>query len=141
MPDQLDQGQRDEACALLESMAWGDMDTAIRDLEIALRLAMEATRDDFLRWEHDLGPAFEAEGYEEFSVPPAAQVAEMPDQEKLAYVARLLRTLALSYGVSAEFGGARTGLVGEASRTSPATLLRGLNDIQWLRTYGSGQGQ
>jgi hypothetical protein len=51
-----------------------------------------------------------------------------------AYVARLLRSLALSYGVSAEFGDDRGGLVGEAHEQSPAALLRGLNDILWLPT-------
>jgi hypothetical protein len=51
----------------------------------------------------------------------------MSSEEKLAYVARLLRSLALSYGVSAEFGGGRGELVGEAHEQSPAALLRGLN--------------
>jgi hypothetical protein len=112
-------------------MPWHDMDAAIRGLETCLRLALEATGDDFARWETELGPAFEADGYDEFSL-QADTVEEMSPEERLCYVARLLRSLALHYGVSAEFGGARTGLVGEASATSPAALLRGLNDLSWL---------
>lgn len=130
---QFDGGQRTEALALLEQMAWGDMDGDIRDLETALRLALEATADDFQRWEDSLGPDLEAKGCDEFSV-PVDTIEELSSEERLAYVARLLRSLALSYGVSAEFGGARSGLVGEASKPSPAALLRGLNDIVWMPT-------
>lgn len=125
--------QQAEALVLLERMAWGDMDNAIRGLEICLRLALEATGEDFLRWENDLGPAFEDDGYSEFTLPREV-IRDMPLDEKLAYVARLLRSLALSYGVSFEVGRARPGAVGEADETSPAALLRGLNDILWLPT-------
>jgi hypothetical protein len=125
--------QQAHALALLEQMTWGDMDGYIRGMEEALRLALEATSGDFYRWEEEIGPPLETQGYDEFSLPEAVLQA-MPVEEKLAYVARLLRSLALQYGVSAEFGGARTGLVGEASRVSPAALLRGLNDILWMPT-------
>jgi hypothetical protein len=56
----------------------------------------------------------------------------MPLDEKLSCVARLLRSLALAYGVSAEFRGKRGGLVGEAHTSSPAALVRSLNDIAWM---------
>jgi hypothetical protein len=56
----------------------------------------------------------------------------MPLEERLSYVARLLRSLALDYGVSAEFGNGRGGLVGQGHTTSPAGLLRGLNDSSWM---------
>jgi hypothetical protein len=45
--------QRERAVALIESIAWGDLDGSIIDMEAALRLAMDATRDDFQRWEQD----------------------------------------------------------------------------------------
>lgn len=112
-------------------MAWGDMDNAIRGLEICLRRALKATGEDFARWENDLGPGLEQAGFDEFNL-PRNLIEEMPLDERLAYVARLLRSLALDYGVSAEFGGGRGGLVGEAQTTSPAALLRGLNDIAWM---------
>jgi hypothetical protein len=131
-------GQQARAVALIEVMAWGDMDYAIRDVETALRLAMDATRAEFLRWEEDLGPLFEAEGWEEFSV-PATQVEELSDRDKLAYVARLLRTLACSYGVDPGFGYLVPGesllerydRLEHAHASSPAALLNGLNDISW----------
>jgi hypothetical protein len=131
--------QQARAVALIHRMAWGDMDYAIRDVETVLGLAMEATRAEFLRWEHELGPLFEAEGYDEFSV-PATQVEEMSDGDKLAYVARLLRTLALSYGVDAGFGYLVAGesplerydRLEHGHGSSPAALLRGLNDITWM---------
>jgi hypothetical protein len=109
-------------------MTWGDVDGYIRGMEEALRLSLEATSRDFYRWEEEIGPPLEARGYDEFSLPEASLQA-MPTEEKLAYGGRLLRSLALHYGVSAEFGGARTGLVGEAHEVSPGALLRGLNDI------------
>jgi hypothetical protein len=109
-------------------MTWGDVDGYIRGMEEALRLSLEATSRDFYRWEEEIGPPLKARGYDEFSLPEASLQA-MPTEEKLAYGGRLLRSLALHYGVSAEFGGARTGLVGEAHEVSPGALLRGLNDI------------
>jgi hypothetical protein len=76
------------------------MDGYIRGMEEALRLALEATSGDFYRWEEEIGPPLEARGYDEFSLPEAFLQA-MRTEEKLAYVARLLRSLALQYGVSA----------------------------------------
>ena len=131
---QFDLGQRNEALALIERMAWGSMDDDIRDLETALRLALEATADDFRRWEDEVVPALESEGYSDELNLPARRIADFTLAEKRCYVAGLLRTLAISYGVSAEYGGARTGLVGEECEGSPAALLRGLNDISWLPT-------
>jgi hypothetical protein len=127
---QFNSGQRGEAFALLEQMAWGDMDNYICTLETALGLALEATDDDFYRWEHELEPTMQSEGCEdEFSV-TAARLEQLTSDEKLAYVARLLMTLALAYGVSEVRGGR---LVGEATMP-PAALLRGLNDITWMPT-------
>jgi hypothetical protein len=105
------------------------MDNVIRGLEICLRLALEATFEDFLRWENDLGPAFEDDGNDEFTLPREV-IRDMPPEERLAYVARLLRSFALDYGVGYEFGaGRRGGLVGET-----AALFRCLNDILWMPT-------
>jgi hypothetical protein len=95
--------QQAEALALLEIPAWGDMDNVIRGLEICLRLALEATFEDFLRWENDLGPAFEDDGNDEFTLPREV-IRDMPPEERLAYVARLLRSFGLDYGVGYEFG-------------------------------------
>jgi hypothetical protein len=69
---------------------------------------------------------FEQAGFDEFSLPEEA-IADLSSEDRLAYAARLLQSLALHYGVS-DYGGRR---LGEASEESPAALLRGLNDIQW----------
>jgi hypothetical protein len=58
--------QQEAALLVIERMAWGDMDNAIRDTETTLRLAMDATRAEFLRWQEELGPASpaRARGYD-----------------------------------------------------------------------------
>src|SRR5436853_575689 len=74
---------------LVKGLPWADVDGAICDMESALRLALEA----FVTWEE----AAENQGFEdEFSLTPS-QVRDLSPEWRLAYVARLLRTLALSY--------------------------------------------
>jgi hypothetical protein len=128
--------QEEAALVVIESLAWGDMDNAIRDLELCLRRALEATGEDFVRWENDLGPRFEDAGFDEFTLPDSL-IEQLPLDEKLSYVARLLRSHALHYGVSTEFGDGRGGLVGEERTSSPAVLLRSLNDIAWMPTQNA----
>ena len=53
----------------------------------------------------------------------------MDDGSRLAYVARLLRTIALMYGVSTEFSAEPSPLGFEHDEGSIAELLRGLNDM------------
>jgi hypothetical protein len=55
--------QQAEALVLLERMAWGDMDYHILDMKTTLRRALEATRDDWVRWDRELRSAFETDGY------------------------------------------------------------------------------
>jgi hypothetical protein len=129
---QLSDGQRERAVTLIESMAWADLDGSIIDMETALRRAIEATRDDFQRWEQDA----EAFGFaDEFSL-TSETVAELSPEWRLAYVARLLRTVALSYGVSTEFGrpaGSSTLSMPRASRAGVArvTLSRSQRASRW----------
>src|SRR5262249_22189600 len=54
-----------------------------------LSSGLEATAADFRRWEEYLGPELERRGFDEFSV-PSEIVDLMPDEDRLAYVARLL---------------------------------------------------
>ena len=132
MTDQFDSRQRQQALRLLESLAWGDMETAIHGLETALALAYEATGDAINLWEE----AGEARFGDEFDL-SAKQAAELTDEWRLAYVARLLATALQAYGVSP---GTSPGRPPEPPWTappldwndwdsSPARLLRGLNDI------------
>ena len=43
MSNQFNPAQRTEAIALLESMAWGDMDGSVFDVELCFRRLLEAT--------------------------------------------------------------------------------------------------
>jgi hypothetical protein len=123
---QFSSAQRTEALALVEGMAWGDMEIHISSVEDMLRLALEVTADDFARWVNELEDSLEFAGHDEFNLPDAFIDGLAPDA-KLAYIARLVHTLALVYGVSeAEEG---SGLKVFA-KTSPAALLRGLNAIK-----------
>jgi hypothetical protein len=108
--------QRERAIALLEQIPWGDMDGAIRVFEAILRLVLETTREDFRRCEEHIAPELEAGGVDECSLPPDMLDA-WSDKDKLAHVARLLRSLALTYGVSAEFGPDRAGWSAKSTTT------------------------
>ena len=100
-------------------------------MEVALRLLLEATGDDLLRYDEELEEEVEARWGDEFSV-SLELVAEMSPERKLAYLAQLIKSLSLSYGVSLDGRGAGLVLVaGDAP--SPAGLLRGLCDESWCR--------
>ena len=97
---QLDRRHRLEAIDLIDAVPWGDMDGHIRCMEAALARALAATAEEF--------PLWEAEGedhyVDEFSL-GGEDVAEMSLEWRLAYVGRLVRSLALCYGVSTgDFG-------------------------------------
>ena len=105
----------------------------IRTMEEALDRALDATAEEF--------PLWEAEGedryVDEFSL-SAEDLAEMSLEWRLAYVARLVRSLALCYGVStAEFGDEPPMLL--ADRNSPGGLLRALNDLVALPVTNGGR--
>ena len=118
--------QEERALDLLAELPWADVDAAIRGMEECLRLALEATGESFRMREEGA----EENGFgDEFSL--TQTLLDEPSPEwPLAYVARLLRSLALNYGVSAEFGGGP--LVREAAAATPAAILRELNDISWI---------
>ena len=108
--------------------AWGDVDGNIVSLEAALERALEATRTDFMLW--DLDGEGEDRWGDEYSVSPD-DVAQMDMRWRLAYVARLVRSVALCYGVSpGEFSDSPPLL--EAEGSTPAGIVRGLNDLVHL---------
>ena len=125
MDRQFDPSQQQRAITLLESFPWGDMDAYIPALEDALRRAMEGTRQEFQDWEDTVAPQL---GIDEFGL-SADDIKALPCRAKLAWVARMLRTLAMAYGVSTDFLCPDGIVVGEAESDTPAALLRGLNDI------------
>jgi hypothetical protein len=107
--------QRRRALDLIDDIAGGDFHNALLDMELALERALDATEDHLARWE-----ALSAEGFDECSV-PAARIANMTAEDRLAWVARLVYTVAVAYGIG------RSPLIAWGS--SPAALVRGVNDI------------
>ena len=90
---QLSDDQPRQVADAIESVAWGDIDRAIWSFEDAMRRGVEATRADADYWDAEL------EGrYVEFSV-NSSDVEDMDPAVRLAYVGRLLRTLAMTWGV------------------------------------------
>lgn len=85
----------------MDSTPWGDVHGFALTLEQSLALAIQATGDDFWLWEREA----ERNGLrDEFSV-SAGTVELMSDRWRLAYVARLIRTAAMTVGVPTEFSG------------------------------------
>ncbi len=127
MSDELTPEQRRQAIALLKRLPWGDVEAQIRDFEDALGRALDATSEEFLRWEeHADGLGF----HDEFAL-SSDDVSDLAPEWKLAYVGRLLRSLALAYGVSVqEFGGKPSMLIEDPD--SVAGLVRGINDLVYL---------
>lgn len=122
---QLDHQAGVEALRLVENISWGDAHENLNLIDGSLLRAMEATRADFLLWEED--SAGELRFGDEFSV-SESQVNELSPQWRLAYVARLLRTLALGWGVGTEFRGLPLDSTRRDAR-SLAELLYGLDAI------------
>jgi hypothetical protein len=115
--------QQEAALDLIDGMTWGDLGPAIHDVELCLQRALKATTRDLRNWEYG---DFEQRFGDEFSLSDA-QVVELSDEERFAYVARLVRSLALRYGLGLD--GALGGLTGEAYPHSPAALLHGLDKL------------
>jgi hypothetical protein len=131
---QLTAEERAPALALLESLPWGDIDGHLVAMELVLRVALDLTAVDFELWEREGEVRFG----DEFSV-TVDELEELPDEWKLALVARLLRTFAMMYGVSTDYVAGETN-VGQETANTPAALLRGLNDIVQLPLLRSAPG-
>ena len=122
-PPQLDLLAREEAVDLLEDLAWGDIPWSIDTIDRAMQLALEATSDDFARWENEdiLGCI------DEFSL-TKQQVRDLSERWRLAYVARLLRTIAHEYGVNTELGNGVLGAL-HADPKRIGSIMRRLDAI------------
>jgi hypothetical protein len=94
---QFNPSQQEAALDLIDGMTWGNLGPAIHDVELCLRRALKATTRDLRNWENG---DFEQRFGDEFSVSDA-QVAELSDEERFAYVARLIDTAAVMYGLLA----------------------------------------
>ena len=122
---QFDRQARVQALAAIESRAWDDVSQAVKTTDRGLLLAMEATTGAFLLWQAD--DAGEQLFGDEFTL-TAQQVADLDPEWRLAYVARLIRTLALCWGVATEFSSSALGALDEAS-SRPGSLMRNLTAI------------
>lgn len=121
----LDDIAKEELIAVLQDLPWGDVQGQLSVLDHALRLGLQATGQDFLLWE---SKAQEELGVDdEFSLKPD-DIQMLSEEWILAYVARLLRTVALMYGIRTEFS---PGLLGARQLDGPGSgaIVRRLNDI------------
>jgi hypothetical protein len=109
---------------LVNDLPWADVDGAICDFELNLRLLVDATRDSLLLWEAEA----DKRGFHDEYLLGADDVRDLSEEWQLAYIARLVQNLALMYGSG------DTSDAGEPARDTPAGLLRGLNDISWTPT-------
>lgn len=86
---------------LLGLTPWADIFNALLGVEIVLGLLLEATHHDFLVWQAEA----DAAGYpNEFDI-SEAELARMPDRLRRGYIARLIRNVALDFGVATEYSG------------------------------------
>jgi hypothetical protein len=122
---QFDRQARIEALAAIERNPWGDAAQAVEGVDQGLLLAMEATTTAFLLWQVD--DAGEQRFGDEFELTPQ-QVDDLDPEWRLAYVARLIRTLALYWGVATEFSSSALGTP-EEEASCPGSLMRKLTAI------------
>ena len=91
---QWSEARRQDLIAYVESLPWGDLGPSIMDIEVGLLRAVEATAEAMPLWdemEDHLGDEFHISD---------VRVQCMTLEQRLAYVARLVLTVALLYGVS-----------------------------------------
>jgi hypothetical protein len=116
-PDQFD-GVTTELCKL----PWGDVGPRIQDVRDTLEYLMLLTRDAFAVWENELADRFFAS---EFDLPLDVATA-LPTMQRLAHVARLVRSMAMTYGIRTDYALAPEDVldqIGEIQADSPAWIL------------------
>ena len=111
-----------EALAAIERNPWGDVAPAVEGIDQGLLLAMEATTTAFHLWQAD--DAGEQRFGDEFELTPQ-QVDDLDPEWRLAYVARLIRTIVQCWGVATEFSSSALGTPDEET-SCPGSLMRKL---------------
>jgi hypothetical protein len=79
----------------LEAMPWANVGARIEGVRNTLLYALDLTTDAFQRWELELADKHFSS---EFDI-PVAQARRLRTEDRLAHIARLLRSLALDYGL------------------------------------------
>lgn len=120
--------QRQAVLDLIEQIPWSDARGALETVDEGLAFALDLTATDFRFWHTKIEPL----GYEDEY--DRTLVSELPPEWKLALVARLLRTIAISYGLSTDYGGGINGqpCLHETHAATPTT--RRARDPQRSRT-------
>jgi hypothetical protein len=116
--------QHIRARRLVEGCLWGDIDKGLWDFERALWLLLDATFHDVAHWDEEQE---RLELGDEFSQSHEA-VEAFPEGLHRAYVARLVYSAALRYGLFD-----RVSLEDGTEADSAAAVIRGLNDITTIR--------
>lgn len=122
LKDVLNPGERADVLHRVAGIPWGDTSGALEDIGECLERVLAATRAEFLLWE-DRG---EEIGLDEFSL-ERRHVETMSPEWKLAYVARLVQSLAMAYGGAGLFSADDVSL--ELDPGSPGGLLHALDGI------------
>ena len=116
--------QQLSAVGLLGDLAWLEFDARLVMMEEALRRALLATERDARAWDAQIQS-------DVFDV-PGDVVQHLVPVARMAYVARVMRSLAFAYGGLASGEQGTQAISPMTHDHSPAALLRGLNDIVWL---------
>ena len=99
-------------------------------IDEALTLAMMASRQEFLSWEEEAENA----GFEdEFAV---GEPDNLPEEWRFRLVARLIRSIAMAYGIGTDYGTSEVGQV-QLDQNVLATPLREL--LQTLTERGDDE--
>ena len=134
-------GVRERALEILERGSWGDIELEIGAVEVTLALLCEATRRWLSVWEDEVSPAFDEENgieIDEFEL-TREQVHDLGDSWRLAYVARLVETLGLLYGVTPGIGWKGPGRSPEGDITPPAEWANDATVPEQFKTSGIAQ--
>ena len=117
--------------ALLD-LPWGDLHPAIEFVAYTLSYLMKLTPEEFLVWEADP----EADYDSEFDAPVDEARARPPDW-RLAHIARLIRSLAMVYGIETDYRRPLSESPVPPNPHSPAGVLAELAAIQQLSRWSA----
>jgi len=107
----LGEEQQSAALDLLGALPWGDLRCGMDTLEQAVRLGLAEPQTEFALWMEEGEIRFG----DEFDLTPA-ELESLTEEWRMAYVARLLRTIALMIGMPTEFASGAS-VPGERPRT------------------------
>ena len=115
---------------LVTKTAWGDTLFCIGSMKEMLPYMMRLSAQEFAAWEAGLG----GDEVDEFSV-PLEDAFRQPVEWRLAHIARLIRSLAMSFGVDTNYGTPK--LTDRVDPSSPAAVLNELSKIALLPTQAT----